>query len=147
MISSALGFGAPESVPRRERGAQQVERGDLGAQLAGHLGDEMRDVGEPLRLEEALDLDRSGDAHAREVVAAEVDEHDVLRPLLRVALELLGEDAVLAVVGAPWPRARDRVRREAVTLDPQEELRAGTDDLERGRPDEEQVRTRVDAPE
>ena len=37
---------------------------------------------EALRLEEALDLHRSGLADAREVVAAEVDEHHVLGAVL-----------------------------------------------------------------
>ena len=41
-----------------------------------------------------------------EVVAPEVDEHHVLGPLLGVALELLGEQGVLAGIDAARPRAR-----------------------------------------
>ena len=65
-----------------------------------------------------------------EVVAPEVDEHHVLGALLRVALELLGEQGVLAGVGAARPRAGDRVGRQPVALDLEEQLRRGADDLE-----------------
>jgi len=54
----------------------------------------------------------------------------VLRSLLRIALELLGEELVLALVGAARPRAGDRVGRQAVALDLEEKLRAGPDDLD-----------------
>ena len=72
-----------------------------------------------------------------EVVAAEVDEHHVLGALLRVALELLGEQRVLAGVGAARPRAGDRVGRQLVALDLEEQLRA-----RRRRPRTSGVRTK-----
>ena len=80
-----------------------------------------------------------------EVVPAEVHEHHVLGALLRVALELLGEDRVLGGRGATGARAGDRVRGELVAVELDEELRRGADDLERGNAHEEQVRARVDA--
>ena len=49
-----------------------------------------------------------------------------------------------AGVGAARPGAGDRVGRQSVALDLEQELRARADDLERRRPDEEQVRARVD---
>ena len=88
-----------------------------------------------------------GAAHPAEVVAAEIDEHHVLGALLRVLLELLGQDLVLAGVGAARPRAGDRVGGQLVALGLEQQLRRGADDLELRRPDEEQVRARVDAPE
>ena len=42
----------------------------------------MRHVGEALGLEEALDVDGPGNADARKIVAAEVNEHHVLGPVL-----------------------------------------------------------------
>ena len=101
----------------------------------------------------ALDLhvlaDRDGarPGDAAQVVAPEVDEHDVLGPLLRVALELLRQERVLARVRAARASAGDRVGRQPVALDLEEELRRGADDLEGRRPDEEQVRARVDPAE
>ena len=65
-----------------------------------------------------------GPGHAAQVVAPEVDEHHVLGALLRVALELLGEERVLAGVGAARAGAGDRVGREPVALDLEQQLRA-----------------------
>ena len=72
----------PGDGPGGEARAQQVERAHVCLQLADDLRDEMRDVREALRLEEPLDLHRPGLADAGEVVAAEVDEHHVLRAIL-----------------------------------------------------------------
>ena len=66
-----------------------------------------------------------------QVVAPEVDEHHVLGALLRVALELLGEQRVLAGVGAARPGPGDRVGRQLVALDLEQQLGGGADDLER----------------
>ena len=85
-----------------------------------------------------------GPAHPAEVVPAEVDEHDVLGLLLRVALELLGEELVLGRRRPARPGAGDRVGGQAVALDLEEELRARPDDLERRGPDEEEIGARVD---
>ena len=71
-----------------------------------------------------LTLTVPGRATRPEVVAAEVDEHHVLGALLGVALELVGEQRVLAGVGAARPRAGDRVGRQPVALDLEQQLRA-----------------------
>jgi hypothetical protein len=86
-----------------------------------------------------------GCGHAAQVVAAQVDEHHVLGPLLGVALQAVGEGVVLGRRGAARPRAGDRVRGHAVALDPDQQLRARPDDGELRHPDEEEVRARVDA--
>ena len=101
----------------------------------------------------ALDLHVLADRHGArrgdppEVVAAEVDEHHVLGPLLGVALELLGEEVVLARRRAARARAGDRMGRELVALDLEQELGRAPTTSNCGRPDEEQVRARVDAPQ
>ena len=77
-----------------------------------------------LDLHVLADRHRPGPRHAPEVVAAEVDEHHVLGALLRVALELLGQEGVLAGVGAARPRPGDRVGRQLVALDLEQQLRA-----------------------
>ena len=64
-----------------------------------------------------------------------------------IALELLGEDLVLRGRRAARPGAGDRMRRQLVALDLEQQLRAGADDLEARHPDEEQVRARVDPAE
>ena len=90
MICIARTFGAPGDRAGREAGAQQVERRDAVAQLADDLGDEVGDVREALGLEEARDVDVPGVHDAREVVAAEVDEHHVLGPVLLGGEQPLG---------------------------------------------------------
>ena len=107
----------------------------------------MEDVAVPLDLHVLADRHGPRPRDPAEIVPAEVDEHDVLRSLFRVALELLGEELILAVVGAARSRARDRMGREAIAFDLEEELRARADDLEGRRSDEEQVRAGIYAAE
>ena len=100
-----------------------------------------------LDLHVLADRDRPRPRDPAQVVAAEIDQHHVLRALLRIALELLGQERVLLRVGAARARAGDRVGREPVALDLEEQFRRGADDLEGRRPDEEQVGARVDPAE
>ena len=99
----------------------------------------------------ALDLHVLADGHGAgprdppEVVAPEVDEHDVLGSLLRVALELLGEEPRPPRASAP--RGRVPAIGWVVSLSPSTWRSSSgrrADDLERRRPDEEEVRARVD---
>ena len=147
MSCIARTLGAPDSVPGREDRAQRVECVELGLEPPLDVRHEMEDVAV------ALDLHVLADGHGPrprdppEVVAAEVDEHHVLGTLLGVALELLGEQGVLAIVRAARTGPGDGVGGELVALDLEEQLRRCADDLEAGGPDEEQVRARVDPPQ
>ena len=137
----------PRQRPRREDRAKRVERVELRLEPPLDVRDEMEDVAV------ALDLHVLADGHGprprdpAEVVAAEVDEHHVLGSLLGVALELLGEQGVLAIVRAARTGPGDRVGGELVALDLEQQLRRCADHLEAGGADEEQVRARVDPPE
>ena len=73
-----------------EARAEHVERRHAVAQLADDLGDEVRDVREALDLQRARHVHRARPADAREVVAAEVDEHHVLGPVLLRREQALG---------------------------------------------------------
>ena len=64
-----------------------------------------------------------------------------------IALELFGEERVLARIGAARAGPGDRMRREPVALHLEQELRGRPDHLEGRGPDEEQVRTRIHAPQ
>ena len=102
MICIARTFGAPVSVPAGKAADQRVERIQPGPQPALHVGDDVHHVAEP------LDGEALGDAHAAElgdaadVVAAEVEQHQVLGALLRVGEQLGLERCVLLVA---WRRA------------------------------------------
>ena len=115
----------------REDGAQRVERVELRPQPALDVRHEVEDVAVALHLHVLADRDRPGAGDPAQVVATEVDEHDVLGALLRIALELLGQEGVLAGVHAAGTGAGDRVGRELVALDLEQELRRRADDLER----------------
>ena len=64
---------------------------------------------------------------AADVVAPQVDQHDVLGSLLGVGQQLLGQGAVLGLVGAAAPRARQRPDRHHAVLDPHQDLRRAAD--------------------
>src|SRR5207249_5828359 len=105
--------------------------------------DQMEDMAVALDLHVLADGHRPGSGDAAQVVAAEVDEHDVLGALLRIGLELLGQERVLASVRATRAGSGDRVRGEPVALHLEEQLRRGTNNLEARRPDEEEIWARV----
>ena len=101
----------------------------------------MRDVRVALGLEELADADRARLAHAREVVAAEVDEHDVLRPVL------LGGEKLLGVALARAGRPGDRVQARPRPLQLHEGLGGGADERDAVEVEQEVVRRGVDAAE
>ena len=70
-----------------------------------------------LDLEEALDLDGSGNADAREVVPPEIDEHHVLGAIL------LRSEQPFGVAVSAFGRPRDRVDRRTPSLALHERLR------------------------
>ena len=94
---------------------------------------------EPLRLHEALDVDASRLADAREVVAAEIDEHHVLGAVL------LRLEQALGVARSGRGRAGDRVEARAPSLDLDERLRRGADQGDLAELEQEEVRRGIDA--
>src|SRR6266851_3575261 len=116
MISIARIFGAPETVP---------------------AGNAARTA--------PIDVDRSRTRHAADVVAAEIDQHHVLRPFLEVTEQLFFQPRIFLRCGATTPGARERPRLDALALDLYELLGRRPDDVavatER---EKEHVRRRVD---
>ena len=92
-----------------------------------------------LRLHEALDAHRAGDADAREVIAAEIDEHDVLGAIF------LRREQRLCIALAGRDRPGDRVQRGACALAFHDCLGRRADECDIVELEEEQVRRRVDA--
>ena len=131
----------------REHGPQRVERIELRAEARLDVRHEVEDVAVALDLHVLADADRAGARDPAEVVPPEVDQHHVLGALLRIALELLGQQRILVGVDAARPGPGDRVGRQPVALGLEQQLGRRPDDLEGGRPDEEQVRARVDPAE
>ena len=83
-------FGAPVIEPGREQRPQRADRGDVVAQPAADGRDELVHLGVGLHLHQRRHLDRARLADAAEVVAQQVDDHQVLGAELRVARQPLG---------------------------------------------------------
>ena len=88
MISIARTFGAPDRVPAGKAASttSRAERPRLNPALHRRL--QMHDVAVPADVHELHHLDRARPAHPAQVVAAEVDQHHVLRALLGVGQQL-----------------------------------------------------------
>ena len=103
----------------------------------------MHDVGVVLDLHELVDGDRARRRDATDVVAAQVDQHDVLGALLLVGEQVGAQAAVLGSRGAARTRAGERTREHAVALDAHERLGARAHERHVARADVEHVRRRV----
>lgn len=85
----------------------------------------MHDVTEALDLHEFTDLDRARDAHLQQVVAGEIDEHQVFGALLRIGEQLVGEGEILLRTDAPRAGPCDRMHVDAGILHLDESFRRG----------------------
>ena len=106
MRARARGLGAPESVPAGKVDDEHVVGAGARAGVADDGRLDVHDVAVAAHVHELDDVDGAGPADPLEVVAAEVDEHDVLGALLGVGEQLLGEAHV--VLGGLAARAATR---------------------------------------
>ena len=82
---------------------------------------------------------------AADVVAAEIEQHQMFGALLLVGEEFGGEALVLGLVGAAPARAGDRADRHLALAHAHENFRARADDLKAAEVEEAQKRRRIDA--
>src|SRR6185437_1662812 len=68
----------------------------------------MVDSGVALEGEELGNAHASGNGHAREIVAHEVDDHQVLGAILRALLQRASQGGIVRGVDTAWARALDR---------------------------------------
>ena len=85
--------------------------------------------------------------HAAHVVPAQVHEHEVLGPLLRVGRELGGERGVSSGVRAAGPGAGDRPEGHLAVLHPHQDLRRAADDVDVVAVEVVQIRRRIERAE
>ena len=114
MICIARTFGAPESVPAGSTERSASIAATPRRSVPETLRDDVHDVAVGLDRHERVDVHRPVLAHPPEVVASEVDEHDVLGALLLVGQQTLGDHRVLGGVGAARARPGDGPRRDVV---------------------------------
>ena len=104
-------------------------------------------MGVALHRHELAHLDAPDPGDPAEVVPAQVDEHDVLRPLLGVFEKLVGEPPVL-LFGLPAPsRPGDGLELGDPLLEADHDLRRGADEMHIPQAEEEEVGRRVDVAE
>gem|GEM_PF-6713006 len=109
-------------------GEGRVEKvADRGPRLcrSAHSAHQLVHGGIALDHPEPFHADRPRHAHPRQVVAHEVDDHDVLRTLLAVAGEFCGERGVFEGIGAPGPRSLDGARPDHSPFGVEELFRTG----------------------
>ena len=109
MISIARTFGAPETVPAGKPATSASSASCSAVEPALDVRDDVHHLA--VALEEELVRHRDGAdlRDAADVVAAEIEQHQVLGALLGVGQQLLGERAVLA----PASRRAAGCRRSA----------------------------------
>ena len=117
-----------------ERGADAVDRGRVVAQAAADRRDELVDGGVGLDGHERRHLDAAQRAHAAEVVAHEIDDHEVLGARLVVGAQRGGAVGVLGGVGGARGGALDRLGLDdPLAVDAQEALGRGAQHRRRRR--------------
>ena len=108
MISIARTFGAPLTVPAGSVARSTSIGPSPATSVAGHLRREVHDVAVALERHQLVDVDGPEPGDPADVVAGEVDEHDVLGALLGMFDELGGEPAVVVIGPAALAGAGDR---------------------------------------
>jgi hypothetical protein len=127
MISMARIFGAPETVPagKHERKASIAEYRSSSS-VPSTWADDMHDVREPFDLHELRNVHRARLGHPSDVVAPEVDEHDVFGKLLFVGHQVDFKGMILASGRTAGSCSSNRVIRHDTVFESNQQFRRGT---------------------
>src|ERR1700722_15331740 len=109
-------------------GHQRVEAINVVTQPAAQAGRDVHHVRIALDEHQPLWLDRAVFADAAQIVAPEIDQHDVLGTLLRIGQQRGFEIAVLFFRPAAWTRSRERTIGGLALLDFDQHFRRAADD-------------------
>ncbi len=131
MISMARDLGRTGERAGREAGAERVDGGKLRAKLAFDRADQVHDMRVALDDHQVTDTDAAVGAHASDVVASQVHQHDVLGALLGIGEQIVGAALVLFFVLRARPGTGDGPVIHLPLLDPHQELRRRADDVDR----------------
>ena len=145
MISIARTLGAPETVPAGKAGHQRIDRVVLLVEPSGDVGDDVHDVAVALDEEARGHVDGADLGDAADVVAAEVEQHQVLGALLGVLQQRLRQRLVLGVGGAARRRAGDGADGHLAFAHAHQDLRARADEGEAAEVEMEEERRGVGA--
>ena len=112
-----------------------------------HVAHDMNDMGIFFRVHHLLDPHRTGRGHPAHVVAAQIDEHDVLGALLGIGKQIRDELFVLLIVPAARPRAGNGTHLQAAVFHAHEHFRRRADHRGVAQRQEIHVGRRVDEPQ
>src|SRR6266851_2801778 len=122
---------------------QRVQAIHIFAETATQSGDDVHDVGETLDGHELLDFDGAVIADAAEIVAAEIDKHDVLGAFLFAAEQLFFEALVFGFVFAAGPSSGDGAVENIAALDFHEHFGRAAHDRDVVHLQKEEIRRRI----
>ena len=127
-------FGSAAEGAGGEAGGKGVHGAELGAEAALEGGDEVHHVGVALDEHEVANFYGSVLADAAEIVAAEIDEHDVFGAFFFVSEHFLFEGRVFGIVAATGVGAGDGAVFEVASAGggADEHFGRGTDDVHSG---------------
>ena len=148
MISIARSFGAPVIDPPGNAARSRCSASMPGLELSDDGRDEVMHGGVVLEREQLGDAHGARRAHARQIVAHQVHDHQVLGAVLGALGQRLAERGVVLGTDAARARALDRPRlHEAVAVHAKEALRRRADHVHVGRLEERRKRRGVARPE
>ena len=127
--------------------AQRVDRVVARIEPADHVRHDVHDVAVALDRELFGHADRPDLGDATDIVAAEIEQHQVFGAFLLVSQKIGGEPLVLGWCRATPTCARDRANRHCAVTHAHQNFRAGAHDLERAEVEEGQERRGVHPPQ
>ena len=128
MICMARTFGAPETVPAGKPAHSASITSCLGIEPAVDIRDDVHDVAVALDDELSVTSTRADLRDAADIVAAKIEQHQVLGTLLRVGEQFVVERLVLVRRHAARAGAGDGPDRDLALADPHQDFRARADD-------------------
>src|SRR5215207_3982120 len=131
----------------RKAGDQRAERVEARIEPPLDIRDDVHDLTVALKKKAVRYFYGPMGRYPPDVVAAEVEQHEALGPLLGIGEKLLAKTAVLGWRRAAWAGAGDRPDRHRALAHPHQDFGAGADDLERLKIEVAQEWRRIDAPQ
>ena len=120
-------FGCAADGADGEADAEGVEGGQAVGEFAGDVAGDVHDVAVALDGHDVADVDGADFGNAADVVAMEVDEHDVLGTFLGVGEQFFFEGEVFVVSCAAWTGAGEGAAGDDSIGDAAENFGAGAD--------------------
>src|SRR4029077_5188619 len=121
-------FGRARERTGRQTSGKGIDRIEPVADFAFDIGDQMHHVTVALDEEAIGDFYFSGLGHSTDIIAAEIDEHEMFGPLLRIAHKLFSKRAIGFGSTASGARARNRPDGDDSVAQSHKNFRARSDD-------------------